>query len=204
MNERVHLVPKTPFNREEMERIAAGLDWTVHRVVERTKGEPDGVPFEIIWLSNDQESAIHWIEDHLLQVDYIAITGPSRLHTAETLSNIIEFHTPTSMVDLFSSTRDGDALMDAVRLLSIQCQEQFDHKLFSLLRWAVNDPTPIVRRVALVVASTIEWEQIEPLVQYVHDHDLDELVRFESGEVLKIIRDRAAHTGSGNRTGSEQ
>ncbi|WP_421108645.1 HEAT repeat domain-containing protein [Streptomyces sp. NEAU-S77] len=186
-----------------MKQLADRLGWTLHTIEEDGKDSPEGTPFEIIWLSVDQSSAIHWIEDQLLQVRYIAITGPTRRNTEGLLRDSMEFHTTDSTVDLFDGTRDFDALTNAVRALSIQCQGPYDAKLFALLRWSAHDPHPIVRRVAMLVASTIKWPEIEPLVEYVQEHDLDETVRAESAEVLKIIRDRATRADSTYDTDNE-
>jgi hypothetical protein len=187
-----------------MKQLAERLGWTLHAVQDGEPDAPDGAPFEIIWISVDQKSAIHWIEDHLLQVNYIGITGPSRAQTEVLLRDVMEIHSPDSMTDLFDSARDADSLMNSVRMLSIQCQEDYNPQLFALLRWAANDPSPIVRRVTLLTASTINWAEIDPLVQYVHDHDADETVRAEAAEVLSIIRSRAARAATTDESGGEE
>lgn len=204
MTDLVRLVPKVPFGREEMKQLAERLGWTLHAVQEGEPDAPEGVPFEMIWISVDQKSAIHWIEDHLLLVNYIGITGPSRAHTEVLVRDALDVHSPDSMTDLFDSARDADSLMNSVRMLSIQCQGDYDPQLFALLRWAANDPSPIVRRVTLLAASTISWAEVDPLVQYVRDHDLDETVRAEAAQVLDIIRSRATRAATSEETGGEE
>nr|PPQ56748.1 hypothetical protein C5F59_08760 [Streptomyces sp. QL37] len=170
-----------------MEQLAKQLGWTHHRTTQR--GEQ--APFEITWLAPDRGAAIHWIEDHLVRVDYLLVQGPAIAPTVSSLKSRIDFHSSESLQEVFDGTRDSSALMDALHALGVYCSGPFDPDLFALFRWSMHDPDPLVRRVALLTASLTDWPEFIPLVNYVRTHDPSESVRAQAETIFDVMSTRA-------------
>ncbi|MER5556018.1 hypothetical protein ABT001_30840 [Streptomyces sp. NPDC002793] len=187
MSSKIRLVPRAVTSRADIEQLAKQLGWTHHRTTQ--KGER--TPFEITWLSPDRGAVIHWIEDHLVRVDYLLVQGPAVDPAISSLKSRIDFHSSESLQEVFDETRDSSALMDALHALGVYCSGPFDPHLFALFRWSMNDPDPLVRRVALLTASLTDWLEFIPLMDYVRTHDPSESVRAQAETILDVMSARA-------------
>ncbi|GAA3184466.1 hypothetical protein GCM10017688_44080 [Streptomyces ramulosus] len=186
MTQLTKLIPKNPFDRERMHRLADQLNW-----IPVDLGPSDNAqPHEEVWALGDYRTAVHWIEDDAFRVHYIAVEGESRAQAVSDIRNHVEVHTSASLAGLVTGERDTLAVMDSLRMLAMQSSEEFDPEIFAMVRWALNDPEPAVRRVALLASSIMPWAQLDPLLEYVSRHDLDEAVRTDAREALAIFRDR--------------
>ncbi|MFE7126902.1 hypothetical protein [Streptomyces sp. NPDC057617] len=183
MSKKIRLVPKSGTGRTDIEHLAEQLDWTYHQ--KTPKGEQ--TPFEIIWLSTDRGAAIHWIEDHLIRVDYLLIQGPDVDPTLGELESRLDLHSSESLQDLFDGTRDGSAVMDALHVLGVHCSGPFEPDLFALFRWSMHDPDPLVRRVALLMVSLTNWNEFIPLLDYIRKHDSVESVRAQAETIFDVM-----------------
>ncbi|MEU5213458.1 HEAT repeat domain-containing protein [Streptomyces sp. NPDC020742] len=190
MTELTKLIPKKPFDRGRMHRLAEQLNWIP---VALDPSDDDQI-FEEVWALGDYGTAVHWIEDDVFRVHYIAIEGESASQVTAEIRDNVEVHTPSSLTDLAISQRETSDVMDSLRMLAIQSSEEFNPALFAVIRWALNDPEPVVRRVALLASSIMSWKQLDPLLEYLSQHETDEVVRAEARESLKIFRDRITNS----------
>lgn len=186
MSQTVRLVPKSATTRADIEQLAGQSGWVHHGTT--AKGER--TPFEITWLSPDRGATVHWIEDHLIHVDYVLLEGPDTDPTLQELTSALDFHTAESLHDLFDATRDGAAVMDALHVLGVHCSGRFDPDLFALFRWALHDPNPLVRRVALRMVALTDWAEFLPVIDYVRSHDPAESVRSQAETVFDVLSKR--------------
>lgn len=187
MTELIRLVPEQSLGREEIKRLAAKNGWTL---VDEGR---DGELFELIWVPGTQQAGIHWIEDDTFQVRYVAVEGPDGEQVAASLRTELPLHTRSSLVEAAAEAEDSAELMQLLRMVGIQCAGQrADAASLDLLRRAVHDPEPLVRRTALLAASILDWPELEDLLERVRRHDDDAVVREEAAETLDIVRARIA------------
>ncbi|MFC8798765.1 HEAT repeat domain-containing protein [Promicromonospora sp. NPDC057138] len=180
----IRLVPQESVGREEIELHASRNGWTLIDA-----GPQDGTLFEQIWVPADLEAGIHWVEDDLFKVDYIAVEGPDRERAVASLRAELPLHTAASLAE--AGSQSIDALIKALRMLGIQYKDQpVDADALDLLRRALADPEPIVRRTALLAAALLDWPELEAPLEHASLHDDDAVVRDEAAETLDILRDR--------------
>lgn len=177
------MVPSTTVERAEIEQLADSLSWIHYRTTEAS----EQTPYEAIWMAPESGAAIHWIEDHLIHVDYLLLQGPDIDPSINALKSRLALHTADSLRETFDETRDAPALLDALYDLGVHCSGQFDPELFALFRWTLHDPDPLVRRVSLLAASMTNWSEFIPLLDYVRNHDREELVRLEAQTVFEVM-----------------
>lgn len=199
MSRKIRLVPRTTVSRADIEQLADSLSWTHYR----TTTEDAQRPHETTWLAPDHGAAIHWIEDHVIRVNYLLIQGPDVAPTTDALKSRLDFYTSESLQATFDETRDGSALMDALHTLGVHCSGPFDPDLFALFRWAMNDPDPLIRRVALLAASMTHWREFIPLLDYVRAHDREESVRLQAQTIFDVMSTRT-ETASDSEHGAER
>lgn len=144
--------------------------------------QPEGATEELAWVlglvdadspedTEDIETVVvHWVEDHSFQVGYLAVEGDQNESFAEWLRGELP-------------------------LLNYAGRE-FDRVSYDLLRWALHDPEPLVRRNALLAASVMNWQQLVPLLTSVSETENDPTVREQAMTTLDIVRGRIARQGS--------
>lgn len=180
----IRLAPEESVGREEIALHASQNGWTLIDA-----GAQDSEPFEQIWVPAGLEAGVHWVEDDLFQVNYLAVEGPDRDRAVASLRTELPLHTTASLAE--SGKQGGDALMKALRMLGIQCAgEPSDDDSSALLRRGLADPEPIVRRTALLAASILDWPELEAPLEQISQHDGDVVVRDEAAETLDILRTR--------------
>ncbi|MEU2673829.1 hypothetical protein ABZ622_34190 [Streptomyces sp. NPDC007164] len=200
----IQLIPREPFGREDIQTYAEANGWTAAEVK-----QPEGSVEELAWVlglvdadspedTEDVETVVvHWVEDHRFQVDYLVVEGDRNESFAEWLRGELPLHSDRSLSDMTASTRDETALMRALRRLGINhAGREFDSVSYDLLRWALHDPEPLVRRNALLAASVMNWQQLVPLLTCVSGTENDPEVREQAMTTLDIVRDRIARQGS--------
>lgn len=206
----VQLIPREPFGREGIQAFAVEQGWTPAEV-----NQPEGPIEELAWIfglvdadspedTEDVEAVVvHWIEDQRFQVDYLAVEGDDPESVADWLRGELPLHSDQSLSQLTASTRDDMALMRALRRLGVNyAGREFDSVSYGLLRWALHDPEPLVRRSALLAASLLNWHQLVPLLTYVSETEGDATVREQAATTLDIVRDSIARQGSTPPKGS--
>lgn len=206
----IQLVPREPFGREDIQAFAEEQGWTPAQV-----NKPEGPIEELAWVlglvdadspddTEDVETVVvHWIEDQRFQVNYLAVEGDDPESFADWLRGELPLHSDHSLAQLTAETRDDMALMRALRRLGVNyAGREFDGVSYGLLRWALHDPEPLVRRNALLAASLLNWGQLVPLLTYVSETESDPAVREQAVTTLEIVRDRIARQGSTPPKGS--
>jgi hypothetical protein len=191
MYKKVRLVPKSPFGRVDAEKLAESLKWTHYETVEG--GE--GAPHEVIWISADRGAAVHWIEDNLVRVKYFLVKGGHPGPTVDLLRSHVDVHDSRSLQEAFDGTRDSGALMDGLHMLGAHCSGVFDAELFALFRWALHDPDPLVRRVALLTVAMTSWREVLPLLDYIRKDDPVASVRAQAETVFDVMKSRTDSDG---------
>ncbi|MFI5773991.1 HEAT repeat domain-containing protein [Streptomyces sp. NPDC051658] len=204
------LIPREPFGREDIQAFAMEQGWTPAEV-----NQPEGPIEELAWVlglvdadspedTEDVETVVvHWIEDQRFQVNYLAVEGDDPESFTDWLRGELPVHSNQSLSHMAANTRDDMALMRALRRLGINhAGREFDSVSYDLLRWALHDPEPLVRRNALLAASLLNWPQLVPLLTYVSEIENDPAVREEAVTTLDIVRDCIARQGSTPPKGS--
>jgi hypothetical protein len=185
--ERIRLVPKPGTGRVQVEQLAERSGWLFFRSREKT----EKVDFEETWVTPDGGAAIHWIEDAIIEQHYISVEGSNPQPVLDLLRAELDLYDDGSLIALLDGTRDGSALMDALWILGIYCWGPFDPKFFAWIRWAMHDPEPVVRRVAVMSAVNAGWPEFLPLLEYVRDHDPAPEVRDNAAAVFDALRQRS-------------
>ncbi|MFE7108522.1 HEAT repeat domain-containing protein [Streptomyces sp. NPDC057575] len=200
----IQLIPHGTFGRKDIEAFAEEQGWTPAEV-----STSEGPIEELAWAfglvdadsPEDTEEVetvvVHWIEDRRFQVDYLAVEGDDPASFADWLRGELPVHSDHSLTQLAADTRDGMALMRALRRLGVNfAGREFDSVSYGLLRWALHDPEPLVRRTALLASSLLNWPRLVPLLTYVSETEHDLTVREQAVTTLDIVRDRIARQGS--------
>ncbi|MFC9603423.1 HEAT repeat domain-containing protein [Streptomyces niveus] len=182
-------MPAPPADIESVAEIFISLGLIRHAA---HAAEGDQPTAEEIWLPADAKTSVHWIEDELLDVSYIVVRGVNAAALAESIRSEIPMDDIPQLQSRVIADRDSDALIDTLYRTAVVASSKYDPQAFALLRWGLNDPDPLIRRVSLVAVSITGWERFIPVLDEISKQDL-------VGEV----RDQAARVRDGLKLGAE-
>ncbi|MFE4828570.1 HEAT repeat domain-containing protein [Streptomyces sp. NPDC056672] len=92
--------------------------------------------------------------------------------------------------------RDPDALIDTLYRTAVVADSGYDPEAFSLLRWGLNDPDSLVRRVALLAVSITCWPEFIGLLDEVSANDPVGEVRDQAGRVRDLLENGTGKGGT--------
>jgi hypothetical protein len=150
--------------------------------------EDEEAPTEEIWLTADAETAVHWIEDELIGVGYIAVRGADAAHLAKRIQAEMPTDGIAQLRARAAADRDPDLLIDTLYRTAVAACFGFDPEAFALLRWGLNDPDPLIRRVALLSVSILGWGSFADLLEEVSNHDPVGEVRDQAARVRQLLQ----------------
>ncbi|MFD4857561.1 HEAT repeat domain-containing protein [Streptomyces atratus] len=186
----VRLVPTPPADSESVAAAFISLGLTRHA---SHSADTNQSPGEEIWLTDDTETAAHWIKDELLDVSYIAVRGVNAAALAGSIRSELPMDDIPQLQARAITDRDTDVLIDTLYRTAIVAYSGYDPQAFALLRWGLNDPDPLIRRVSLLAVSITGWEAFSPVLDEISKQDPVEEVRDQAARVRDALK-----PGAGN------
>lgn len=179
----VRVVPKPGITLEHVRRIAQHRGWIPHNRVEAT----ETTPFEEIWLTDDRQAAIHWIEDTPIGVVYLLVEGEGNEEIADDLKGAIDAWTPDELAALVRNPESPEQGISAMCHLAAAAPATFDADLFAVWEKAFGDSDDRMRRAAAVGSFFPGWPEFRAPLQQLRDDDTDPAVRELAGRVLESL-----------------
>lgn len=153
------------------------------------------IPYRLTWVTPDEKTGIHYIEDYIVGFPYIVIDGKDIDKAAEAICSHFEIFSPS---ELFEIVENPDSTnpdkVEAVVRMGVAAPQEFDPEFFTVFQIAFNAPAPTVRSAALQAWTYCGWEEIIPLVKKMKTSDPDERVRLEAEELLKVYENSEQNT----------
>lgn len=148
-------------SRDAFHSAALARDWRLARIVDT----PDrSHPYEEIWLSRDERTAIHLMEDDVVGVTYALLDG----ERTDDYSAQLEEDLPTigaGRATDWLGEAQGDERVTAISHLAVAADPHAeDAAQLEAYRAALDDPDPDVRSAAAIGAAYLVWPGLlEPL-----------------------------------------
>ena len=143
-------------------------DWLMW---ERTfENQETGTPYRLTWVTVDEQTGIHYIEDYIVGFPYVVIDGKDIDKVAEAICSYFEIYSPLELFEI---------------RMGVAAPQKFDPEFFRVFQIAFNDPAPTVRSAALQAWTYCGWQEIIPIAEKMKTSDPDERVRLEAEDMLK-------------------
>jgi hypothetical protein len=177
-----HLIPKSPFTESKMHDLVEFNPWFLSEKVNR---DPDNrIPFELIWITSDENTTIHYIEDELVKFSYIVIKGKDVEKVVSKIISQIDIYSPEELFKMLIDAKSRSEKMKAVAHLGVASPQEFDPKFFELLQAAFSDSDPEVRRTAVWCIGYASWREFKETLEHLANSDPDEAVREDAGYLV--------------------
>ena len=158
--------------RRKLNAVGSRAGWTMDEIVQ---AGPDRM-FEIIWLTEDGETRISYIQDDILGLDLFVANGPDHAEAAELLREKADLISRKDALDFAEKAQEGQDRVKAAYIIAATGSEAFDKRAFEVIERLSESDDPSVRHAAAIAMGYLGWEQFVPLLDRLADDD-DENVR---------------------------
>jgi hypothetical protein len=174
---------KESAERDDVDSLAVDHNWMLYDVIPRT----EETPRETIWLTEDEAVTIHFIEDHLIDINYFLLEGVS--DRVQKISELIQSNLQIySLKEIESFAKTASNENDIIRALyySAACSSSsFNKNLFSIIKSGIESEEGEVRRAAIVAMGYLAWPEVKSYLEALRDNDLDKKVRRDAKLMLE-------------------
>lgn len=156
-------------------------------------------PYELVWRLHGGAFSVHYIEDRLIEVDYLLVRGHDRaqvVHTVSALMPVVPIH---RLVEEALDAQSPPERVDAIRRLAASAKEEADERILYVFARYFEDPDEGVRAAAIFAATYPAWHRFEGPLRRLGDHDPSERVRDLAQRALQSLGLHGWTAGSHHR-----
>jgi hypothetical protein len=174
-------IPLAPgVGEPEIDSLARQLGWELGLTIPATRDHP----FEKVWLTAGDRTAVHYIEDFLLKIAYLQIESADSAAAEQAIRAVIHAPTRDTIKDILREATTRDEKIDAIYRLALLAPGQFDDAMFRLFESSMGDADPEVRRAAVFGTAYVAWREFRQPLERLAKSDPDPAVRDFAGEML--------------------
>jgi hypothetical protein len=182
------VVVKGTINRNIAWTIGESHLWTWWDEIEAA----EGIPYELIWYANQQQTIIHYIEDSETAIPFFVITGAEIEKTVSQITKRVSCYFIPELQQLVLTANTPDEYSFALYRLAIAANQEFDQDIFSIFKQVFRHTDAFVRQIAIGAASYITWEKMQTAIRSLSENDSDNDVRIIAKTLLEAYADDTA------------
>lgn len=142
-------------------------------------------PTELIWASRDGENRLHFVDDPVIVLKYLAFVGPDAPGLYEQAGAELPVFTMRDALARLASDESEEERLQTASLLGLLAPAEFDPEAFEALRVLLTAPSPAVRCRAIMAAAYPAWPQFRPLLESLREGDPEPEVRARADAALE-------------------
>jgi hypothetical protein len=189
------LIFKETVSRKEVIDFANSNKWLLKASQE---ADPDEyLPFEIAWVTPDQQTAIHYLEDwhiqdyvvapYCLKTPYLIIEGQSLEEVTSLIRSSFNTYPGEEILRWIATAKDLDDLIEAIIHLGYTTSKDFDARSFDALQKALSHCDTRVRLAAIWASGGTGWLEFQRVLENLSISDPSEDVQQEATHMLQIF-----------------
>jgi hypothetical protein len=182
------VLPKPSVSRDDVTELAWERGWKYHDMV----GADEDQAFEKVWLTPDGRTGIHWLEDPVLDLNYVVIEGDGQDAIAREIEEAVPTYSREELRRMVERAEDWDDLMDALQHAAAAAPPEFDLETFGWFERAFAHEHPTVRKMAVISTAYPAWPEFRALLAEAADSDPDEEVREVAVRMLADLDEKLA------------
>jgi hypothetical protein len=178
------VVLRPEVTREQVEDAALDLEWLLLKSWPRGQDRP----YEDVWVDRDEQTWIHYIEDHLVDLRYLVVKGTDVSAVESEARQLLPAYQAEDARRAWDTATTADERVEAVYLLALTAGPEDRSRAVAALQAASSDGDPAVRH-ALVLATTyVGWPELRRLLELLAKNDSVDAVRQEARLALDGLR----------------
>jgi hypothetical protein len=177
-------------DHERFVRVAQNYLSLVHHIT-RPATEERKI-FEDVWITPDRANAIHFVDNHYLDCQYLWVRGSQTPELVSKIYGYLPTQEVEEILDELACAHNHEEGVSAVFKLGAACPE-YDPQVFMAFETCLEHPgDPLFRKATVQAIGYQMWPECRPLIEKVVRTDEDERVRQFAQGILEEYQDRAA------------
>lgn len=179
-------------NVPTVESLAWNKSWYLHDfILPKTEEEV----YEQIWLTEDESTSIHYIEDPLIDIRYLFIHGSKQVEVINAISSYLDLFQRGEIFEMIHKAASTEEYIQAIYHLGVTANHDYDKEIFELFKAVFAHSEPKVRNAAILATSYVGWKEFEEPLKNLSDSDPEKEVQEFAKFTLQSLRTRNWDTG---------
>ena len=185
------LIFRDVVSKQQVIDFAQEIGWLL--VATREPQPREYIPLEIVWVTPEQETAIHYLEDwHIedgagypfsLKTPYFIIEGKNLEDISLSLCSSFALYSPEEILNWVTTAVDSEELITAIVHLGVIAPSKFEQRFFDAVKIALSHRDPFVRTAVVWNCGTL-WVECREIIEHLSKNDPHPDVRLESEHQL--------------------
>lgn len=184
-----HILVIKTGTRERFIRIFQQSDWLQQNdwLLWGENQRSDDTPYEIIWSTDDEETRVHYIQDHAIEIAYFFVEGQAYEDVAREVQAMLAHYvyTKEDIIGMWHQAQTQSEKINAMYHVGAASPSSFDEDYYHLFQQAFADPDPEVRLAGVWAASYVAWSNMQELIRTVQTDDENSEVRDTAASLLR-------------------
>jgi hypothetical protein len=176
------IIPAAGVDEDAISDLADRENWLLANIVPRS----DDAPFEKVWVTEDGESAVHYLDDHPIGVDYLFALGPRRDELAQRIRDGLHTLDREDVLRAWATAEDKWEAVGAIYRAAVLAPEVPDAQLLEIFEQAAHHEAPEVRIATALAAHYAAWPELRSQLEELQA-DADPEVREAAAEILRSL-----------------
>jgi hypothetical protein len=185
---------KESVSEDEIYTAALNNDWLWW---DKTLSSEDN-PYEVVWITDDEQKTIHYIEDHLINLRYLVAQGNDVEQLVEQIHSSLATYNKEEIRQLVEKATTRDEQVSAIYQVGIAAYQDYDSDFFELFKIGLSNPDAEVRKAAILAVGYVGWSEFREILQHLKTDDPDLTVR-ERASIMLEGYDIIAQTDSAKK-----
>jgi hypothetical protein len=167
-------------------RIAIALGWVLVNRIEPNERQP----FEEIWSTPDGRTILHYVEDFILNLRFVAIQGENREATESQLRYaLVDAYERAEVLQIAEHATTREESMRAITLVAASASDEPDPEFVKHFRATFAHDEVDVRRLAIfAVAYTGGWPELLESLEHMSSSDPEPEIRDLARRMLVSLK----------------
>jgi hypothetical protein len=177
------IVLEEDIAHEDFLELAEAQGWIHYRTY---RPEQDKDRFEEVWLTPDEQHAIHFIDDPITGTHHIWARGSNLKKILFVLHSWLPAYEPEELLQMALEADNPDEAIDALFRIAVAFPT-FHEAALGIFQHYLSHPSTLIRKATVQAIAYRAWPEGMSLLEKVADEDLDEEVRGFSKKLLREL-----------------
>jgi hypothetical protein len=169
----LRIVLKESVSNDDIDRLAWQQNWELYDLLPRT----EKAPLTKIWITPDEQTGIHYIEDFYISVRYLLLRGNDIEKIAEKIQASLDTYSLEELHQKVGEVKDKNECIAVILRLGAATTQNYDPRIFQDFKTLMSHPHPDVREAAMFATTYAGWREFREALQHLKEHDPEPTVR---------------------------